>query len=448
MENNERNPSTTGGLRRELGMIDVAAIFVGIIIGSGIFVAPKAVAQASPGIGSAVLLWITGGLVAACGAFCYAECASRLPETGGFYVYFRRVYGEGTAFVGGWAAILVTYPASIAAIAWIFAEYFSKVFPGLSESKAALGAVAILVAATLNALGVKLGVMAQRILTGTKVLALLLLCLAGLFAPAHPEAAGVSTTFFDLKVGLQGLLGAMIGILWTYDGWSDITMVAGEVKDPTRNLGRAVLLGTSILILIYALAQISVGLLLTPTEVANSGSVLADAVQAGLGFVTGRALALLVVISTLGSINGIVFAASRLGFAVLRDVPLLRAAAHVNPRTGAPTRSIAIVAAFSIVYLTVGDFGMLLGFFSFTVWLFYGLTAIALLVLRKNDVGDPSGWRAPGGPIPPVMVLLTGAVMTSSLLQTEWKQSLIGLGLLLVGYPVYFARRWASKRAA
>src|SRR5262249_38478332 len=156
-----------------------------------------------------------------------------------------------------------------------------------------------------------------------------------------------------------------------------------------------------VLVTIYVLVQLSVTSILSPERAAASDRVLAEAVHVGLGWVSGQAIAMLVLISTLGSINGIVLAASRLGFAVLSDLPMLRWIAKVNPKPRTPDRAIAVVALSSFVYVLVADFRSLLYFFSFTVWMFYGLTAVALLILRKRNVGDPSGWRAPLGPVPP-----------------------------------------------
>jgi len=430
-----------GELRRELGLLDAAAFYVGTILGSGIFVAPSAVAGAAPSAVAALALWILGGVVAACGAACYAECAARLPRTGGFYIFYREAYGEPLAFLGGWAALLITYPASIAAIALIFARYLGEVAPALAEETVAPAAGVILVAGLLSVLGVRTGVWAQRLLTGAKVAALGTLCLAAILSPAAPRAPAASGAPEAAPLGLAALLAAMVVVLWTYDGWSDITLVAGEVRDPGRNIGRAVMLGTSVLVVLYAICQLSVAVLLSAPRAAASQRVLAEAVQQGLGAGSGRAVALLVVVCTFGSINAVVFTVSRLGFAMARDGVFPRWFGQVHPRWGSPARSVGAVVAAALAYVFIGGFANLLAFFSFSVWIFYALTAVALLLLRSRGVGEPVAWRAPGGAAAPAVVLATAAVMTSGLMGQDPRRSLTGLALLAAGIPAYLIWR-------
>ncbi len=425
-------------LPRRLGLIDAASIFVGIILGSGIFVAPAAVAGATTSPGTAVGLWLVGGLITVCGAFCYAECGARLPRTGGFYVFYREVYGDAVAFVGGWVALFVTYPASIAAIALIFAQYLGKAFPALEGTTSGVTAPAvILVAGLLNVVGVRTGAMAQRTFTGVKAAALGALCVAALLAPGASRPAAEGAGGPGLAAGWVGLLSALVALLWTYDGWSDVTLVSGEIRDPARNLGRAVLLGTGILVLLYTTVQLAVSVLLAPERAASSAHVLADAAQAGLGPGAGRIVALLVVVSTFGSINGIVLAVSRLGFAMARDGAFVRWFGGIHPRWETPARATAALVMASVFYVFAGTFRNLLEYFSFAVWIFYALTAVALLRLRRWRVGEDAPWKAPGGAIVPAVMLATAVGMTSGLMVQNTRGSLYGLAMLLSGFGVY-----------
>ena len=384
-------------LRRQLGLWDAVAIFVGIILGSGIFVAPAAVSGAAPGLLSSVGVWLVGGLVAACGAFCYAECGARLPRTGGFYVFYREAYGGLIAFVGGWAALLVTYPASIAAIAAIFAKYLRVVLPGILTEDwhlVAAAAGAVIAAGTLNALGVRTGAWTQRVLTLAKVLALGALCLAVLLAPRPSESIAVAPSAFELTGDLGVLSLAMVLVLWTYDGWSDVTLVSGEIRRPGRNIGRAVVLGVGILIVLYAAVQLAVLTVLPAERAAESDQVLSEAVEAGLGPAAGRLVALIVVVSTLGSINGIVLAVSRVGFAMARDGAFFRWFGAVHPRWGTPARSVGLLVGATLAYTTTASFDALIKMFSFSVWIFYGLTAVATgfptesFLMKSNTSGS------------------------------------------------------------
>jgi APA family basic amino acid/polyamine antiporter len=249
------------------------------------------------------------------------------------------------------------------------------------------------------------------------------------------------------EVPPAALLGALVVLLWTYDGWSDVTLVSGELEKPGRDLGRAVLGGTAILVALYVLVQLSVGALLDPATAASSERVVADAVQSGLGARAGKLVALLVVVCTFGSINGTVLTASRLGYAMARDHKFPAWFGAIHPRWGTPARSVAGLVAASLVYVTSAGFLNLLAFFSFSVWIFYGLTAVALLLLRRRRVGEPVPWRAPGGVLPPAVVLATAVAMTVSLMLQDPKRSLAGLGLLLLGFPAYaLFRRYGGDR--
>jgi len=446
-----RGPQSGGDLRRQLGLWDAAAIFVGIILGSGIFLAPAKVAAAAPGRLSAVALWVVGGFAAACGALCYAECGARLPRTGGFYVFYRTAYGEAAAFVGGWAALLVTYPASIAAIANIFSRYLRAAFPGAVETdsrQTAAAAAAVLAAGLLNASGVRTGAWTQRVLTAVKVTALAALCVAAALAPAElPRTSGAGSPL-QLTHDLSVMLIALVIVLWTYDGWSDVTLVSGEIRHPGRNIGRSVVLGIGVLIALYALVQFAVLSVLPAERAAASQQVVADAVETGLGSGAGRAVALLVVVCTLGSINGVVLAASRLGYAMARDGSFVAWFGQVHPRWGTPARSVAALVAATLFYTVTSSFDSLMKMFSFSVWIFYGLTAVATLVLRRRGVGEPVEWRAPGGWLAPGVVLLVAAAMTSGLLVLEPRASVSGFALLAAGVPVYFVWKRMRQRGS
>jgi APA family basic amino acid/polyamine antiporter len=447
------------GLRRRLGFLDVAALHVGTILGSGIFVAPAAVAAATSDPAWATALWLLGGFIAACGAACYAECGTRLPHAGGFYVYYREVYGPPMAFVGGWAALAVTYPASIAAIALIFGRYLGEIVPALQGRAAACAAAALLAVGAINALGVRLAALVQRLLSGAKIAALALVCAAALVAgragaaaaagAAASGASGAAAGTAGLVAGdpaaaagggaglAAALLGAIVVMLWTYDGWSDIGLVAGEVRDPGRVLGRAVLVASLALAGVYALVQASVLILLPPHRAAASERVVAEAVEAGMGGGAAALVAGLVVLCTFGSIHSVVLGASRLGYAMGRDGAFLRWFGRVDPDLGTPARSIAALVGATLVYVFAADFLGLLGLFSFSVWIFYAVTAVALLVLRRRGTGGAAAWRAPGGWLAPAVVLLSALGMTTALMREAPRRSLLGLALLASGFAVY-----------
>jgi APA family basic amino acid/polyamine antiporter len=432
--------------RRHLGLADATAIYAGIILGSGIFVAPGAIAGALPSIPAAAALWLGGAVVAACGASCYAECAARMPSNGGFFVFNREAYGPAIAFVGGWAAIFVTYPASIAAIALVFASYLAQT-AGLFGWERATAAAALVLAAVLNVAGLRTGPRAQIVLTSTKIAALCALAVAALTSHGR-VAADAAAAAPVASVPKAAWFAALTILLWTYDGWSDITLVAGEVKDPGRNIGRAVILGTSVLGMAYALTQVAVMTILPAGRAAASSRPVADAVEAIWGPAAGRVVAALVVVSTFGSILGTVFTVSRLGFAMAQSGAFLRGMATLHPRWGTPARATVALTAASVSYVTFSSFRGILAFFTFSVWIFYGVTAVALLVLRRRGVGEPVPWRAPWGWVPPLVVLGVGALMTVELVAEDPRHALAGAAILAAAFPVYavIARSGGRRR--
>lgn len=435
-------------LRRQLGLFDAVAIYVGIIVGSGIFIAPSSVAAVAADPMSAAMVWIAGGLIAACGALCYAECGARLPHNGGFYIFYREVYGEPVAFVGGWAALAVTYPASVAAIAIIFANYAGQVIPALVGHETLAATCALVTVGALNIVGVRVGVWSQRILTTVKVGALALICVAAVVSSDNVASGSLSSSEASgpPTVSLAAILLALVGVLWTYSGWSDVTLVSGEIKNPARNLGRTVLWGTLTIILLYTLVQTAVMSLLSAGAAATSKRVFADAIEQAWGSGAGRLVAALIVVSTIGAINGTVLVASRLGYAMARDRVMPSWFGSVHPRWRTPARSVGALTFASVIYVAFTDFNQILGIFTFSVWIFYALTAIALIILRRRAVGEPLAWQAPFGLLSPAVVLATGIAMTASLLTdpSHRELALTGLLLLTAGVPAYFL--WTRLR--
>ena len=435
-------------LQRRLGVMDLTAIFVGVILGSGIFVAPAAVAAYTPSFWGGIAFWFFGGLITLFGAFCYAECGTRLPHTGGFYVFYREAYGPAIAFVGGWAAFLITFPASVAAIALISAQYAATIVPSLADYTAPTAAGVLIIGGVINAAGMRSGPNAQRLLSSVKLLALVALGLAAIF---HAPSTDIPTPAVEGALnGASGaaLITALMVLMWTYDGWSTIALVAGEVKNPRRTLPRAMALGTLLLFGAYALVHLAVISILSAPTAAASQSVFADAVTARLGGGSGKIVAALIVISTLGASAAANLTGARIGFAMAADGQLPTWLAGVHPRWGTPARSIAVLTAISIVYVFTGGFDTLLGFFSFSVWIFYGLVGFAVIIFRRRKTGENEAWKSPGGLLIPIALILTAAAMTTGVLVQMPKQSLAGLALLALGFPVYFLRLHMRRNRA
>jgi len=251
-----------------------------------------------------------------------------------------------------------------------------------------------------------------------------------------------------LPTSAAAWLFALMIMLFAYDGWSDVTLVAGEVKNPGKNIGRAVLAGTGILAVLYGLTQVAVMIALPNGAAAASTQPVAEAVEATLGPSAGRGVSMLVVLSTFGSIAATVFTVSRLGFAMAQAGAFLPSVAVLNPRWGTPARATGALVLASLVYVGLASFRGIVALFTFAVWIFYGVTAVALLILRRRGVGEPVAWRAPLGWVPPVVVLLVGAGMTVQLVRDDPIRALGGAALLASAFPVYalIARSGSRRR--
>lgn len=435
-------------LERRLGLVDAISMMVGIILGSGIFVAPAAIAQIASSPAWAALAWIVGGSVAFCGALCYAECGARLPMDGGFFVFFERAWSPAWAFVAGWAALFITYPTSLAGVATIGARYLSELWTPAGESPHLYTMGMLSLAALLNVFGVQLERWAARLLTGSKLLTLV--CV-GVAALCHGLWGGASTAAPTTALpplapaDAAAFLAAFVVVMWTYDGWTDITLVAGEMENPARNLSRTVFFGLATLMGVYVLVQTAVLTILSSAEAAQSDQVFALAVGRGLGPHAGTLVAALVVLSVAGSVHGMTWVTSRLAYAMALRGALPRYFAHVSPRVQVPVRAVLLVYSAAMAYAAFEDFTQLVSFFAFVVWLFYASTALALLRLRRRGVGEPLEWRAPGGIVPPAVLVTAALAMLALQCAEHPMRSGIGLGVLAC---IAVVLRWREGRAA
>ena len=443
-------PSPASPRPRHLGLFDAVCTMIGIILGTGIFMAPAKVAAVLPSRELAPLVWLVGGLIAMCGAVCYAECAARLPEDGGFFLYYERAFGPQVARVAGWAAWLVTYPASLTATAWVAASYLQGMLRPQGGSAAPWAAALLVGCAAIVALGVRAGARLQRVLTGCKVAAIIAVGTAAVWRgrgggpPPSPLDLGPLATTPAL------VLTAFAAVMWTFDGWSDITMLAGELKNPRRNLLRAVSWGIFVPATCYALLQAAVMTLL-PAEVAmRSGHVLLAALEVIGGQQAAWALGTLALICAVGSLHGVMSAVCRLGWsmAVMGEVP--RAFAVRHPRLGTPVRALVVPVGLALAYLVGGNFNALLSYFAFGVWLYYSLTAVAMLRLRARRVGEAHAFRAPGGYGPPAVVIATAAIMSGlQVWESPWRTAVgvASVAACALGHRLLGAQNRSPARA-
>mgnify|MGYP002779691640 CR=1 FL=1 len=437
--------AVSGGLRRQLGLWSAIAVLIGSTIGSGIFRSPAGIADKLPGPLPLMSVWVVGGLFALCGALTLAEIAGARPATGGLFVFIREGWGRLPAFLFGWAEMAVIRAASLGAISTTFAEYLLRVL-GYDPSVAPyddwvhwVAAVAILVTATFNYRGAKTGALVQNATTLAKYGGLLFIIFLA-FAVGLPQTGGHYTPAApagSFAVGAFGL--ALVSALWAFDGWADLSFVAGEVKDPRRNLPRALIIGTLAVIAIYLLANVAYLAVMSVDEIRASKLVAADVAQRLIGTPGVVFVAVTVMLSTFGTLNGTLLTGPRIFYAMADDGLFFRKVASVHPRFDSPYVAILMTAGLGVVFVMVRTFEQLADAFVTAIVPFYALGVASIFRLRKRADYHPS-FRVPGYPVVPLLFIAASAyLLVNALLDPSSRWATAGtLGVVLAGVPVYY----------
>jgi amino acid transporter len=440
-------------LPRRLGMWSAIAVLVGSTIGSGIFRSPAGIADKLPGPLPLLAIWLTGGIFALCGALTLAEVAGAFPQTGGVYVFIRESWGRLPAFLFGWAELILIRAAALGAISTTFSEYFIRVLghdPRLAPYNRYVhyvAAIAILLTATFNYVGIKWGALVQNVTTLAKTGALILIIVVAL-ALGLPQTGGHFTPVVppgSFNIARFGL--ALVSVLWVYDGWADVSFVGGEVKDPERNLPRVLIFGTSIVIALYLLANVAYLAVLPVQEIRHSKLVAADVADRVVGAAGVAFVSLAVMVSTFGTLNGSVMTGSRILFAMAADGGLFKPIAIVHPRFQTPGVAIALEAGLGVVFVLLGTFEQLADTFVTAIVPFYALAVGSVFIFRRRPEYKPP-FRVPGYPVVPVIFIVATIMLLGNAIIDPGSRvaTLAVIGVILLGIPVYFAKA-AMQRA-
>jgi basic amino acid/polyamine antiporter, APA family len=434
------------GFRRELGLGDSTVLVAGAILGVGIFVNPSNVARLLATPEWMLLAWIAGGAVAMIGGFLYAELGSRLPLVGGQYVYLARAWGPLAGFLYGFALLFVINTGGIAAVATVLAATIDSTFIPLGAAgRFAVAAGTILLLAEINVRGVRPGKQVNNALMALKlagVAGVAALVLASDRPPATtlawppPEAPGFSLFF-----------AALVPILFAYGGWQNCGSVAAEIRDAPKTLARANILGVALIVAVYVGLNFLYLRALAPAEVAASSALAADVARSAAGAGGARFVAALIAVSCLGFLAVMTLTGPRLYFAMARDGSFLRRAGELHPRHGTPAFTLRLQAAIAVVLLATQSYDQLLSYVVFCDWLFFGLAAAAIFVLRRRDGNPPGVFQAPGHPVTTLLFLAVAAAVTINCVFTAPKQAAAGLAILAAGAFAYFIgnRRRAGR---
>ena len=430
-------------LARRLGLWSSIGIVIGITIGGGIFRTPAGIAMRVPEPTMMLAVWVIGGLVVLCGALAFAELSASMPETGGMYVYLREGWGRPYAFLYGWAQLVLIRAAALGGISSVFGEYFLRV---LGYDPAAhphwadyLAAGAIAFTAAVNIVGVQLGAFFVGLSTITKFGALALLVAASMLlgGDAGGSWSHLASTTAPVQAGLFGL--ALISVLWAYDGFADLSFASGEVKDPQRNLPRAIIFGTLAIIAIYLAANVAY-LYMNPIEkVATSRLVAADTMSALFGRAGVAFISIVVMISTFGSLMGSMLASPRIFFAMADDRLFFRPIAAVHPRFNTPYVAILLACGLGIAMVMTQTFEQLTDTFVLAMWPFYALSVAAIYRLRKSQPHLQRPYKVVGYPVVPAVFILAAIYLIVNALLNDPMWTGITFGVVLAGLPVYYA---------
>ena len=426
-------------LQRQIGLPTATALIVGEIIAVGIFLTPAGMAKALGSPGLLLVVWVVIAALSLCGALCFGELAARFPEAGGPYSYLREIYGPGLAFIFGWMSLLVMDPGLTAAIATGAASYVAYGLHLSSRGNQIVAIVAIIVLALANIRGVRLGAWFVRWLTILKVgfLGFMVIWAFGAgkgnwsnFAPFVAQRSGSQPLIEALAVGV-------VGSFFSYAGWWDVTKVAGEIKNPSRTMPRALVYGLLIVMLVYISTSAAFVYLVPMDQVTNGQAFAAQVGEVLFGQTGAWLFSGFVIVAVLGSLAAIIMSAPRVYFAMARDGLFFPAAAVIHPRFNTPARCIGLQAVLASILVLSGTFEQIVSYFFFVVLLFLGLTVFGLFLLRRRDKA-PFEYLTPGYPVTPIVFLVLLLLMLFLLGAGQPKQAFLGCAVVLMGVPVYY----------
>jgi basic amino acid/polyamine antiporter, APA family len=468
------NPEKRTELVRGLGVTAAVMIVAGSMIGSGIFRKPATMAGQLMSPELLIIVWIVAGIFTFIGALTNSEIAGMIDATGGQYVYFKKMYGNATAFFYGWSILAVIQTGSQAAIAYVFAEYLGYFFkypqfshsvqnfsifipvighiqPFLDFGTKGVAIICILFLTGVNYFGVIFGGVVQTIMTSIKIASIIILAIL-LFIVGSGSMSNVYTNFSipaNVSHNLIAVFGlALAGAFWAYDGWNNVTFVAGEIKQPQRNVPRALLLGTLIVMGVYVLINVAFLYVLPVGVMAKSPLVAASAAQVIFGTSGASIISIAVIISTFGALNGSILSTARVQFAMSRDNLFFKSIGKIHPKFATPHISLLVQGIWSCVLVMSGTFDTITDYVIFAAWLFYALGAFGVFVLRKKMPDTPRPYRVWGYPVVPAIFVIFSVLFLLNTIISDSSEAAMGMLLILLGLPIYFYWKYKTKNSS
>jgi len=447
IKNGGAKESARTSLPRVLGIWDVIGIVVGGVIGSGIFLVPKSIALAVQSPILVLGVWVVGGMLSFFGALTFAELGAAMPEAGGMYVFLREAYGPLLSFLFGWTLFLVIDSGAIATLTVAFTSKYLPYFFRMTPLAVKVVSVLFIVfLGAVNYVGVRAGANLQNVLTIIKTAALV-----GISGAIFIFGKGNASNFVNpapgsFNMSLLGSFGiALVASLWAFKGWEGSTYSAGEIKRPERNLPLGILAGSLIVLVLYIITNLAYLYMLPVGAIAKSDRIASDAVSLAVGPAGGALIAFIILFSIAGAANQNILCSPRVYFAMARDGLFFKRIAEAHPKFRTPHVSIIAMCVWSIILsLFFGTFEQLFTYVVFGLWIFFGLTVAAVIVLRKKRPELPRPYRTWGYPVTPILFILAAVFISMNSLINEFRNAVIGLVIILLGVPAYFY--WKNKR--
>ncbi|MEO2185253.1 MAG: amino acid permease, partial [bacterium] len=419
-------------LKRVLSLMDATMINAGGIIGSGIFMVPATVALYTASSSLFFMVWIFGGIISLFGALSVAELGAAMPKAGGQYVYLNEAYGPVWGYLYGWSAVVVINTASMAAVGVAFAEYLKFFYPISNLAVKEIAIFSIILLTIINIVDVKSGARFQNVFTFAKLGAILGVILLGLFLEGG-STQNFSPLFTDRPpLSLIGPLGlAMVAVLWTFDGWIFVTYVAGEVKNPKRNIPLSLIFCMVIVLTVYLALNTVLVYVLGFDQMIGSELVMADAASKFIGGNGAAIVTIIILISLIGANNGFILTSARINYAMARDNRFFKQAAIIHPKFQSPANALIIQCIWACILTFSGTFNQLITYIIFASWIFYGMSAGAVIILRKKKPDMERPYQIPFYPWIPIIFILFAIFLTVNTILEAPRDAAIGTGLIL-----------------
>ncbi|WP_338782256.1 amino acid permease [Metabacillus sp. FJAT-52054] len=435
-------------LKKEIGFLAALTTVIGTVIGAGVFFKPTAVYSSTGSASLGLLAWFIGGVLTICAGLTAAELSAAIPETGGMMAYLKRTYGNLTAFLLGWAQTVIYFPANIAALAIIFGTQTVSLF-GLAANDHKMLIVGIAAATAifltlLNFLGAKAAGGIQTVATICKLIPLALIIIFGLL-----HEGSVSFQLFPVEPGpeqssfLTALGAGLLATMFAYDGWILVGNIAGEMRNPKKDLPKAIILGLSAVMAIYLLINVAFLMVMSAASLAGTDTPASDAAELIFGSMGGKLVSIGILISVFGSINGYVMTGMRVPYAMAMEnkLPFSKWFAKLSSKSRIPYNSGLFILLIAIIMMFIGGFNTLTDMLIFVIWIFYTMTFAAVIILRKREPKLVRPYKVPLYPVLPVISILGGLFIVINTLLTQTVLALCGLAITALGLPIYYGMR-------